>query len=105
MPEWCHYDRIAILVIGMLQARCGTANKNASPKMVMPKATAAIGNRICTAASRPTMLTGPGYKWTRDPLAERLGMDMLLVRVAIASPAEPKKDWNADQYHKEQRDY
>jgi len=37
------------------QDRCGTAIKNASPKMVMPMATAAIGNKICIAASRPLM--------------------------------------------------
>jgi hypothetical protein len=33
----------------------------------------------------------------------RIGM--LLVRVDIALRGEPKNDWNADQNHKEQRDY
>jgi hypothetical protein len=33
----------------------------------------------------------------------RIGM--LFVRADIAPPGEPKKDWNADQNHKEQRDY
>ena len=88
-----------------IQARCGTANKNTSPKMVMPKATAAIGKRICTAASRPLMPPVQVTNGRADPLAERRSMDMLLVRVDIASPGEPKKDWNADQNHKEQRDY
>ena len=45
----------ALMTQADIQASCGTANKNASPKMVMPKATAVIGNRICTAASRPLM--------------------------------------------------
>ena len=73
--------------------------------MVMPKATAAIGNRTCTAASRPSML--PVQVTNGREIHSPNGTVWIcwLVRVDIASPSEPKKDWNSDQYHKEQRDY
>ena len=71
----------------------------------MPKATAAMGNRICVDASRPADTACPGLERLRGPVVKRRDKAALFLGVSIPPPRQPKKDRNANEDQEEQGDY
>ena len=44
------------------------------------------------------------FEWMRSPLSERGGVAMVLIGIDVMLPGEPKKDRDANENDKEQRD-